>query len=332
MGTLAVDFGSETVRMSGGRGRPAIAEPAVVAHRGEGAVVAVGLRAAQMCGRTPQGLTAERPFAGGGVRSQGLARALLQSMMRRAVGRTWQRPDIVIALPTMATALDQRAYQRLGRDAGAAHIRFAALPACRALGLDLPLFTARGTLIIDVGAARTSIDLVSLGAPVASAHVEGAGEDLDRAVAQALRRDHRMMIGERSAQELKHALLAGAGPAEATVHGRDMASGLPRTLTVGSLELEPLVAQFALRIALKAQQLLREATPELSADLSEDGFWLTGGGAHLRALQELLPQLLDLPVHVDPLPEASIAHGLARLLEPRIASRLTIHDLRVRRR
>lgn len=332
MGILAIDFGSETVRMSGGSGRQVIAEPAVVAHRGEGAVVAVGQRAAQMWGRTPAGLTAEHPFAGGGVRSQGLARALLQSMMRRAAGRSWQRPDIVVALPTLATALDRRAYQRLGRDAGAARIRFAALSACRALGLDLPLFSPRGTLIIDVGAARTSIDLVSLGAPVASAQVEGAGEDLDRSVAQALRRDHRMMIGERSAQELKHALLGYEGPGEAAVHGRDMASGLPRILTVRREELEPLVTQFALRIARKAQQLLREATPELSADLSEDGFWLTGGGAHLSALQEMLPRLLELPVHVDPQPEASIGQGLQRLLEPRITSRLAVEDRRSLRR
>lgn len=333
MRRLAFDFGSETVRMSGTRRRPAIAEPAVVAHLGKAeSVVAIGQSAAQMLGRTPAGLTAEHPFTGGSVRSPGLARALLQNMMHRASARGWQRPDLVVAIASTATALERRAYQRLGRDAGAARIEFAALSACRALGLDLPLFSPRGTLIIDVGATRTTVDLVSLGAPVASTAVDGAGADLDHAIARELRGTYGLMIGEQSARDLKHMLLGRTGGDEAEVYGRDSATGLPRRLSVRRAEFDPLVETVAQRIAQKTQELLRAASPELAADLSEDGFWLTGGGSHLVGLRELLPQLLDLPVHVDERPDESITRGLTRLLDPSVVVRLVREAPRVRRR
>lgn len=332
MRRLAFDFGSETVRMSGGARRPVIVEPAVVAHREHSrAVVAVGRAAAQMWGRTPAGLTAERPFTGGGVRSPMLARALLRSLMQRAQGRGWQRPDLVVALPAAATTLDRRAYQRLAQEAGAARVQFAPLSACRALGLDLPLFSARGTLIIDVGAGRTSVDLLSLGAPVSSVFVDGAGEELDRAISRQIRQTYGLLIGELSAHDLKHRLLGMDRIDETQVHGRDMATGLPRSLSITRAELDPLVQQFALRIALKVQEMLRDATPELSADLSEDGFWLTGGGANLFGLRSLLPHLLDLPVQIDEHPDESIGHGLARLLDPKVSTRLLEASGRPRR-
>lgn len=321
---LLFDFGSQTVRMAseGSRQRRA-SEPAVVAHQDGGAIVAVGADAQRMLGRTPSGLQAERPFAGGGVRSPKLAQALLRSLMGRTSRSRWQRPEIVVALASGATALDRRAFVLLAKEAGAARVSFAELAACRALGLDLQLFQPRGRLVIDVGASRTQIDLLSLGRSVVSATLPEAGDTLDEAIARRLREQYSVMIGPATSQALKHELLGGDAE-ETVLHGRDLVSGLPRALRVHRSELEQPAAQLAERIAASVQELLRDVSPELVSDIAEDGMHLTGGGSRLRLLQRLLPDALGLPMHCDEAPDDSIVHGLDRLTDRRVREQLLL--------
>jgi len=294
------------------RKRP-ITEPAVVAHR-LGEIIAVGLEAERMLGRTPSGLDAERAFEGGSVRSPKLAQALIRSFLARVARRSWQRPEIVIALGSGATALDRRALNLLAREAGAARVTFAALPTCRALGLELPIFEPRGTLLIDVGASRTRIDLLSLGRSVQSATLDDAGDSIDEAIARRLREQFNLMVGPRSAQTLKHDLLGGDAQ-EVSVYGRDLVSGLPRGLAVQRGDLEGPAVQLAERIAQAVQEVLRDVSPELVADVAEGGVYITGGSSRLLALRERLPQLLSLPLHCDESPEESITSGLVRLAD-----------------
>ncbi|MDA8346105.1 MAG: rod shape-determining protein [Thermaerobacter sp.] len=322
MRRLLFDFGSETIRMTaeGSKNRKT-SEPAVVAHHDGGNIIAVGVEAQRMLGRTPHGLLAERPFAGGGVRSQRLAQALLKALIGRTARSRWQRPEIVVALASGATALDRRAFWLLAREAGAARVAFAQLAACRALGLELPLFEPRGTLVVDVGASRTQIDLLSLGRTVVSATLPEAGDTLDEAIVRRLREEYNMMVGPATAQVLKHDLL-GNGSADAVLHGRDLVSGLPRALRVQRAEIEAPARQLAAHIASAIQELLREASPELVSDVAEDGIYLTGGGSRLLTLRKHLPDALGLPMHCDETPDESIVRGLDRLTDRRVREQL----------
>lgn len=315
---LLFDFGSDTIRMTvdGSRIRKA-QEPAVVAHQDGGGIIAVGAAAQRMLGRGPDGLMAERPFSGGGVRSQKLAQALVRTMIARMPRSRWQRPEIVVALASGATALDRRAFVLLAREAGAARVAFAQLAACRALGLELPLFQPCGSLIIDVGASQTQIDLMSLGRTVVSATLSEGGDALDEAIARRLRESYSIMIGPTTAKTLKHDLL-GEGMSDAQLHGRDLLSGLPRALRVDRKEIEAPAHLLAEHIVSTVQELLRDVSPELVSDVAERGIYLTGGGARLLALQQHLPEALGLPVRFDQAPEESIVAGLERLFEPRV--------------
>ncbi len=322
MRRLLFDFGTETVRMTadGSRQRKT-QEPAIVAHQDGGNIVAVGAAAERMLGRTPDGLQAERPFAAGGVRSQKLAQALLRSMIGRISRSRWQRPEIVVALASGATALDRRAFLVLAREAGAARVSFAQLAACRALGLALPLFEPRGSLLVDVGASRTQIDLLSLGRTVVSATLPEAGDTLDDAIVRRLREHYNMMVGPATAKSLKHELLGG-GADDALLYGRDLVSGLPRALRLQRSEIEAPALQLASHIASAVQDLLRVASPELVSDVAEAGIHLTGGGSRLQVLRHHLPDALGLPIHCDESPSESIVLGLDRLTDRRVREQL----------
>ncbi len=326
MRRLIFDFGSENVRMSvdGGR-RPPLSEPAVVAHRGTGDVVAVGEQAFRMLGRTPDGLEAERPFTRGGVRSQKLAEALVRSLMARVGGHGFRRPEIWIALGAGASAIDRRGLGILAQHAGAARVRYCSLSACKALGLELPLFQPLGSLLVDVGASCTRIDLLSLGHSVGHYKVEMAGDHIDEAIARLMRDRYNLMVGGATSQAVKH-LLLGGGQTQATANGRDLVTGLPQSVTLERGEVLPAVEQLADQIAHAVRELLRDVSPELVADLAERGVFLTGGGARLEVLAELLQDRLDLPLHRDPEPEETICKGLQLALEPKNGNRLRLRS------
>lgn len=326
MRRLIFDFGTENVRMviEGGK-RPPLSEPAVVAHRVTGDVVAVGEQAFRMLGRTPDDLEAERPFSRGGVRSQKLAEALLKSLMARVSGHGFRRPEIWIALGAGSSAIDRRGLGNMAQHAGAARVRFCSLSACKALGLELPLFQPVGSLLVDVGASCTRIDLLSLGHSVAHCKVEMAGDHIDEATAHLMRERYNLMVGASTSQSVKHALL-GEGLAQATANGRDLVTGLPQSVTLEREELLPAVQQLADQIANAVRDLLRDVSPELVADLAAYGVFLTGGGARLGALADLLRERLDLPLHQDPEPEATICKGLELALEPKLGGRLALRS------
>ncbi len=322
MRRLIFDFGSENVRMGmeGGR-RPPLTEPAVVAHRVSGDVVAVGEQALRMLGRTPDGLEAERPFTRGGVRSQKLAEALLKNLLARVGGHGFRRPEIWIAMGAGASAIDRRGLGVLAQHAGAARVRFCSLSACKALGLELPLFQPMGSLLVDMGASCTRIDLLSLGHSVAHQKVEMAGDHIDEAIARLMRDRYNLMVGEATSQAVKHALL-GDGADRATANGRDLVTGLPQSVTLERDEVLPSVALLADQIAHAVRELLRDVSPELVADLAGHGVFLTGGGARLGALSDMLQDRLDLPLHLDADPEQTICKGLQMALDPKYGTKL----------
>ncbi len=324
MRRLIFDFGTENVRMSveGGR-RPPLSEPAVVAHRMTGDVVAVGEQALRMLGRTPDGLEAERPFTRGGVRSQKLAEALLKNLLARVGGHGFRRPEIWIALGAGASAIDRRGLGVLAQHAGAARVRYCSLSACKALGLELPLFQPMGTLLIDVGASCTRVDLLSLGHSVAHHKVEAAGDQIDEAIARLMRERYNLMVGSATSQAIKHALI-GDGADHATANGRDLVTGLPHSVTLERSEVLPSVELLADQIAHAVRELLRDVSPELVADLADHGVFLTGGGSHFGALADMLQGRLDLPLHLDVNPEETICKGLQLALDPKYGSRLQL--------
>ena len=314
MRRMIFDFGSEKVRMGvQGSKRPPYTMPAVVAHRPPGEVVAVGEEALHMVGRTPADIETERPFGRGGVRSPRLAEALLRTMMtQRGVGA--RRPELWIALSAGASPIDQRGLKQLAQKAGAARVRFCPAAACRALGLDLPLFAPQGSLLIDVGASCTRVDLLSLGRPVASRRVDAAGDTLDLAVGRLLRDHYNLMVGDTTARTVKHRLLGDDEP-EAVANGRDLVTGLPHAVTLQRAELLPALVLLADQITLAVQDLLRDVSPELVADLADQGCHLTGGSATLQALAGLLQDRLELPLLRDGQPEETICRGLQLALD-----------------
>jgi actin-like ATPase involved in cell morphogenesis len=234
-------------------------------------------------------------------------------------------PEIWIALGAGASAIDRRGLSVLAQHAGAARTRFCSLSACKALGLDLPLFQPTGSLLVDVGASCTRVDLLSLGQSVAHRMVDAAGDQIAEWIARLMRDRYNLMVGGATSQSIKHQLL-GEGLGETTANGRDLVTGLPQAVTLERDEVLPAVEQLAEQIAHAVRELLRDVSPELVADLAERGVFLTGGGARLGVLGDILQDRLDLPLWRDSDPEQTICSGLQLALDPNNGGRLRLRS------
>ena len=293
-------------------------EPSVVAVRsGASQVLAVGDEAKRMLGRTPGNIVAVRPLKDGVIADFEMTEAMLRHFITKVNSRKWVRPRVVIAVPSGITEVEKRAVKESAAHAGAREVYLIEEPMAAAIGVGLPVQDAAGNMIIDIGGGTTEVALISLSGIVFSRSVRVAGDELDEAIAGYMKRAYNLMIGERTAEEIK-IKIGSAYPMEKEVSmevkGRDLVAGLPKTLAITSQEVREALLEPISTIVESVRVTLERCPPELSADLVDRGLVLAGGGALLRGLDKLLQEETGLPVHIAEDPLSAVAEGTGRAL------------------
>jgi rod shape-determining protein MreB len=293
-------------------------EPSVVAVRsGTSQVLAVGDEAKRMLGRTPGNIVAVRPLKDGVIADFEMTESMLRHFITKVNNRKWVRPRVVIAVPSGITEVEKRAVKESAAHAGAREVYLIEEPMAAAIGVGLPVQDAAGNMIIDIGGGTTEVALISLSGIVFSRSVRVAGDELDEAIAGYMKRAYNLMIGERTAEEIK-IRIGSAYPMDKEtsmeVKGRDLVAGLPKTLAITSQEVREALLEPIATIVESVRVTLERCPPELSADLVDRGLVLAGGGALLRGLDKLLQEETGLPVHIAEDPLSAVAEGTGRAL------------------
>src|ERR1700678_1721812 len=289
-------------------------EPSVVAvQAGTTNVLSVGDEAKRMLGRTPGNIVAIRPLKDGVIADFEITEAMLRHFIAKVHNRRKMvRPRVVIAVPSGITEVEKRAVKDSALRAGAREVHLIEEPMAAAIGCGLPVQDAAGNMIIDIGGGTTEVALISLSGIVFCRSVRVAGDELDEAIIQYMKRAYNLMIGERTSEEIK-IKIGSAYPIEKEttmeVKGRDLVAGLPKTLTITSQEVREARAEPVQVIVESIRITLELCPPELSADLVERGIVLAGGGALLRGLDKMLAEETGLPVHIAEDPLSSVAEG-----------------------
>ncbi len=317
---MAVDLGTaNTLVYVRGRG-VLVDEPSVVAvDEKTGELVAVGHDAKQMIGRTPEDITAIRPLQDGVIADFEATEQMLRHFIALVHRRRYlTKPRIVVCVPSGITAVEQRAVKEAGYQAGARRVYIIEEPMAAAIGAGLPVHRATGNMVVDVGGGTTEVAVISLGGIVTSLSVRTAGDELDRAITTWMKKEHALLLGEATAEEVKTTLgsaFPGALDREAEIRGRDLVSGLPRSVTLSSSEVRSAIEEPLHAIIDAVRQTLDQTPPELAGDIMDHGLVLTGGGALLRGLDERLSHETGMPVHLAEDPLRSVVHGAGRCVE-----------------
>ena len=294
-------------------------EPSVVAVQSDtNKVLAVGDEAKQMLGRTPSNIVAVRPLKDGVIANFEVTETMLRHFISKVHnGRMRTKPRVVIAVPAGITDVEKRAVQESAMHAGAREVYLIEEPMAAAIGAGLPVQDPAGNMIIDIGGGTTEIAIISLSGIVFSSSLRVAGDELDKTIVQYMKRSYNLMIGGRTAEEIKMKI-GSAHPMEmetsTEVKGRDLMTGMPKTRVITSKEVREVLLEPISAIVDSVRTALESCPPELSADLVDRGLVLAGGGALLRGLDKLLSEQTGLPVHVADDPLSAVAEGTGRCL------------------
>ncbi len=317
---IGIDLGTaNTLVYVKGRGI-VLREPSVVAVlKGQRKVLAVGDEAKRMLGRTPGSIEAIRPLRDGVIADFDVTEAMLKHFIKKAQSRhNFIPPRVVIAVPSGVTEVERRAVRESALQAGAREVHLIEEPMAAAIGVGLPVQEAAGNMIIDIGGGTTEVAIISLSGIVYSRSVRVAGDEFDEAIMNYLRRAYNLMIGERTAEEIK-IKIGSVYPLEKEmtmeVRGRDMVACLPKTLTITSQEVREALMEPVQAILEAIRVALERCPPELSADLIERGVVLAGGGALLRGMDKLISEETALPVRVAQDPLSAVVQGTGYTLE-----------------
>jgi rod shape-determining protein MreB len=317
---LAIDLGTaNTLIYARGLGI-VLDEPSVVAiNINDGRPVAVGVEAKRMMGRTPNHIKAIRPLKDGVIADFEVCEKMLRYFIQKVHASKWSKPRMVICVPSGITGVEQRAVQDAAEYAGARKpVHIIEEPMAAAIGADLPVHEPSGNMIVDIGGGTTEVAVISLGGIVTAQSVRVAGDELDDALVQYIKKEYSLAIGERTAEEIK-IQMGSAWPMEdeltADIRGRDLVSGLPRTIQLTTEHVREALAEPVNAIIDAVKTTLDKTPPELAADIMEDGIMLTGGGALLGGLDQRLAYETGMPVRVANEPLYSVVIGSGRALE-----------------
>ncbi|MEK7385108.1 MAG: rod shape-determining protein, partial [candidate division NC10 bacterium] len=281
-------------------------------------VLAVGNEAKRMIGRTPGNISAIRPMKDGVIADFEITEAMLRYFIKKVQPRKLNKPLVVIAIPSGITEVEKRAVRDSALRAGAREVFLVEEPKAAAIGVGLPIHEPGGNMIIDIGGGTTEMAVISLDGIVVSRSIRIAGDEMDQAVIEHLRKAYNLMIGERTAEEVK-IRIGSAYPLDEEltmeVRGRDMVTGLPKTVTITSEEVREALSEPIRAIVDAARQTLEKTPPELSADLIDRGIVLAGGGSLLRGLDKLLAEETSLPVHIADSPMTAVVLGVGKGLD-----------------
>jgi rod shape-determining protein MreB len=319
---VAIDLGtSNTLVFVQGEGI-VVNEPSIVSIREDDrSILAVGNEAKAMIGRTPPELRVIQPLKNGVIADFEMTERMLSYFIARTQRwlRTVLKPRVVVGVPAGITQVERRAVRDSARHAGAREVYLVEEPVAAAIGAGLPIQEPGGNLIVDIGGGTTEVAVISLAGVIFCTSVRVAGDEMDEAVLQHIKKHYNLLIGERQAEELK-LTLGSACPGEAPVRsvevkGRDLADGIPKTITLTEEEIREALREPVVTIVETIRTCLERTPPELAADLVDTGIVITGGGSLLRGLDRLLVQEMQLPVKIAPDPMSCVVMGLGRLLD-----------------
>lgn len=317
---VAIDLGTTNILVYVPKKGIVINEPSVVAiSREDRKVLAVGIEAKDMIGRTPDSIIAERPLKDGVIANYHTTEAMLRYFINKALGGVRLfRPEVMIAVPAGITSTERRAVIDAAMAAGARAAYIIKEPIVAAIGADIPIGSASGNMVIDVGGGTAEIAVISLGGIVSCGSVRIGGTRFDHSIAEFIRRKYGLAIGERTAEELKIAIGSAMymdKPLSMEVKGRDMITGLPRIITVSSNDTTEALQHDLEGLIDAVKGVLHNTPPELSADVMEKGIIMSGGSSQLRNLDELIAQATGVPCYVADEPLLCVAKGTGIALE-----------------
>ncbi|MDQ8737402.1 MULTISPECIES: rod shape-determining protein [unclassified Paenibacillus] len=319
---LGIDLGTaNTLVFVKGKGI-VVREPSVVALRTDTKTIeAVGEQAKKMIGRTPGNIRAVRPMKDGVIADFETTATMIKYFIRQAQKQRSlfpRHPNVMVCVPSGITAVEKRAVEDATKQAGAREAYTIEEPFAAAIGADLPVWEPTGSMVVDIGGGTTEVAVISLGGIVTARSIRVAGDEMDEAVTQYIKRQYNLMIGERTAEQLKMEIgsaLPFDRPEKIEIRGRDLVSGLPKTLAITSDEITEALADTVNAIVDAVKVTLEKCPPELSADIMDRGIVLTGGGALLRNLDKLLQRETGMPVIVADNPLDCVAIGTGRSLD-----------------
>ncbi|MBB5017964.1 MULTISPECIES: rod shape-determining protein [Chitinivorax] len=323
---LAIDLGTaNTLIYVLGKGI-VLDEPSVVSILQEGGpnakkhILAVGLEAKKMLGRTPGSISAIRPMKDGVIADFTITEQMLKQFIRKVSPSKLFSPSprIVICVPCGSTQVERRAIKESALGAGARKVALIEEPMAAAMGAGLPVEEPTGSMVVDIGGGTTEVGVISLGGIVYASSVRVGGDKFDESIINYIRRNYGMLIGETTAEEIKKRIgsaFPGAEVREMEVKGRNLAEGIPRSFTISSNEILEALTEPLNQIVSAVKQALEQTPPELGADIAEKGMVLTGGGALLRDLDRLLMEETGLPVIVADDPLTCVVRGSGKALE-----------------
>jgi len=295
-------------------------EPSVVAIvRGTNKVRAVGREAKEMIGRTPGNIVAIRPMKDGVIADFDVTQHMLNYFITKVHNRQrFYKPELVIGVPTGITGVEKRAVRESAMIAGARSVYLIEEPMAAAIGAGLPVADASGSMMVDIGGGTTEVAVISLGGVVVKKSIRVAGDELDDSIVQHVKRKYNLMIGERTAEEIK--IRIGSAyplPEEASmeIRGRDLLQGLPKTIVITSEEIRECLSEPVSQIIEAVKQTLERTPPELAADIIEHGMVLAGGGSLLRGLDTLIARETGLPVRISDRPMDAVVLGTGKCLD-----------------
>ncbi|MDR1687894.1 MAG: rod shape-determining protein [Clostridiales bacterium] len=320
---LGIDLGTANTLVFAKNKGVVINEPSVVAiNQQTKEVLAVGDEAKEMIGRTPGTIVAIRPLKDGVIADFEITQAMLRNFIRKALRKNlfFARPRVVICVPSGVTEVEKRAVIEAAISAGAGE-RYTSLieePMAAAIGAGLPVGEPTGSMVVDIGGGTSEVAVISLGGIVTSRSLRVAGDQLDLSIINYIKKEYSLAIGERTAEEIKIGIASVFDPSAADImdiRGRDLITGLPKTLTISSKEVNRAIAEPVGQIIDAIKFTLEKTPPELASDIMESGIMLTGGGGLLHGLNHLITEETGIPVIIAPDPLGSVAIGTGLTLE-----------------
>ncbi|MBB5174387.1 rod shape-determining protein [Texcoconibacillus texcoconensis] len=319
---LGIDLGTaNTLVYVKGKG-VIIREPSVVATRADtNSIEAVGNDAKNMIGRTPGNIIAVRPMKDGVIAEFDTTATMMKYFIKQALKNRsvmTRKPNVMVCVPSGITAVEKRAVEDATKQAGAREAYTIEEPFAAAIGADLPVWEPTGSMIVDIGGGTTEVAIISLGGIVTSQSIRVAGDEMDDAIVQYIKKKYNLMIGERTAEAIKFEIGSASSPEgveDMEIRGRDLVTGLPKTITITSGEISASLEDTVSQIVEAVKDTLEQSPPELAADIMDRGIVLTGGGAMLRNLDHVLSEETNMPVLVSENPLDCVAIGTGRALE-----------------
>ncbi|GAA3009537.1 rod shape-determining protein [Kitasatospora albolonga] len=319
---MAIDLGTaNTLVYVRGKGI-VLNEPSVVAvNTNTGGILAVGSEAKKMIGRTPGNIVAIRPLKDGVIADFEITERMLRYFILKIHRRRYlARPRVVVCVPSGITGVERRAVIEASAQAGARQVHIIEEPMAAAIGAGLPVHEATGNMVVDIGGGTTEVAVISLGGIVTAQSIRVAGDELDNAIVQHIKKEYSLLLGERSAEQIKMSIgsafaLEGEKDEHAEIRGRDLVSGLPKTVVISAAEVREAIDEPVNSIIDAVKTTLDQCPPELAGDVMDRGIVLTGGGALLRGMDERLRRETGMPIHIAENPLDSVALGSGKCVE-----------------